>query len=62
MSVAAFVRVTVKDLKEDLDSVERGILDGVKTFDEYLSLVGKRKGLLQAIAVIDDTAAKFEQE
>ena len=62
MSTVAFARLVREELKEALDSVEAGILGGVKSMDEYRELVGKRQGLQRAISVIDDTTRRFDEQ
>jgi hypothetical protein len=47
---------------EAVKSVESGILNGAKSWDEYLSLVGKRRGLIQALASIDETTSRFDDQ
>lgn len=62
MSVVALARVVRNALKEEQDSVERGILAGVKDKDEYLQLVGKRQGLLLAIGTLDAEVQRFDEQ
>lgn len=61
MSVVAFARVLREELEEDLKSVEAGILGGISDHDSYRQAVGKRHGLMQALASLDDTVKRFDQ-
>jgi len=62
MSTVAFARIIRDELAEALQSIEAGILGGVKSMDEYRELVGKRQGLQRAIAVIDETTRRFDEQ
>ena len=60
--VVAFARLVREELKESLDQIERAILAGdAKDHEEYRYLTGKRQGLQQAIAIIDDTSKRFDE-
>lgn len=61
MSVVAFARLMREELEEDLKSVEAGILGGLADHDHYRQAVGKRHGLMQALAILDDTIKRFDQ-
>lgn len=62
MSVTALVRVTRESINELLASTEAGILSGVRSWDEYNKLCGKRQGLQQALQELNDNATKLEQQ
>lgn len=61
MSVVAFARLMREKLEEDLSSVESGILNGIADYEQYRQAVGKRHGLMQALATLDDTVKRFDQ-
>lgn len=62
MSVVALARVLRESLQETLASVESGILGGVSTWDEYRGLVGKRQGIMQALATLDEEVRRFDEQ
>lgn len=62
MSVVALARLVRDELVESQKSVEQGILQGVQSWDEYQSAVGKRRGLMQAQAILDDTVKRFDEQ
>lgn len=62
MSTIALARLVQEALMESQQSVERGILQGVQTWDEYQTAVGKRNGLLQAQAILDDIVQRFDKD
>ena len=60
--VVAFARLVRQALDEELKQTEQAMLAGnVKTFEEYRYTAGKRQGLLQALAIIDDTSKRFDE-
>jgi hypothetical protein len=60
--VVAFARLVRQDLEEALQSLDRALLAGdAKSFEEYRYLTGKRQGLQQALAIIDDTSKRFDE-
>lgn len=61
MSVIAYARLAREDLEESLRSVESGILSGVQTWDEYNKAIGRRRGLMQALEMIDETTRRFDE-
>jgi len=61
MSTVAFARISRDVMEEELQSVETGMLNGVTTWEAYQYALGKRRGLMQAIAVIDETTRKFDE-
>ena len=63
MSVVAYARIARQELKETLESVESAMLSGgIKDFIEYQHIAGKRQGLLQALAILDETSKRFDQQ
>jgi hypothetical protein len=62
MSVVALSRVVHEELQQQLKGVEGGILSGVASWDEYLRMTGKRAGLLQALAVVDEETQRFDNQ
>lgn len=62
MSTVAFARLVREELADDLSSAEAAMLSGgIKSFEEYQHIAGKRQGLLQAIAVVDDVTRRFDE-
>lgn len=62
MSTVAFAGLARQDLREALDGVEAGIMQGAATWDEYQYMLGRRRGLQQALAVIDETIKRFDEQ
>jgi hypothetical protein len=62
MSVVALARVVRESVQEVLESTDRGILNGVQTWEEYQRLLGKRQGLQQALNALDDEVHRFDQQ
>lgn len=62
MSVIALARVTRDALQEALKSVDAGLVGGVKSWDEYQRLVGKRQGLQLALNILDDEVQRFDRQ
>ena len=62
MSTVAFANKLRAEIEADLTSVEQGILSGAKDWDEYRLMVGKRHGLKQALAALDDITRKFDAQ
>lgn len=62
MSVVALARVVRESLQDALDSTDSGLVGGVKTWDEYQRLVGKRQGLQQALNILDAEVQRFDQQ
>lgn len=58
----ALTRVVHAALEEALTSTEAGLLGGVKTWDEYQRLVGKRQGIQQAIVILEDEAQRMQNQ
>jgi len=60
--ITGFTHNLRAELKEVLDSVERGILGGaVRDFEEYRFLIGKKVGLEQALSVVDESVKRFDE-
>jgi hypothetical protein len=49
-------------MEADLASIEQGILAGAKDWEEYKFMVGKRHGLKQALALLDDVTRRFDAQ
>lgn len=63
MSVVAFARVQRKELEEELAVLDHAILSGrAKSFDEYREITGERRGLVKAIAIIENLSKKFDEQ
>jgi len=62
MSTVAFARLVREELETDLTSVDAGIMQGVESWDQYQYALGKRRGLQQAIAAIDDVTRRFDEQ
>lgn len=62
MSVIAYARIVREELEEALKSIEIGLLQGVEDWDKYQNAVGRRRGLLQALAIVDETMARFDEK
>ena len=58
--IVAFVRIVREELEDELRTAEEGILNGPQDIDEYRRLVGKRQGLKSALAIIDETVKRFD--
>jgi hypothetical protein len=61
MSTVAYARILREQMEEANSSVESGLLKGVQTWDEYNIAVGRRRGLLQALEMLDETTRRFDQ-
>lgn len=61
MSTVAFARILRDELETDLKTIEQGILGGAKDFEEYRFMTGKRWGLIQALAALDETMKRFDE-
>lgn len=60
--VVAYARIVRQELDEAIKQLEQAILAGdAKDLQEYRYLTGKRQGLQQAIAIIDDTSKRFDE-
>ena len=60
--VVAYARIVRQELQEAIQQLEQAILAGdAKDLQEYRYLTGKRQGLQQAIAIIDDTSKRFDE-
>jgi hypothetical protein len=62
MSTIAFANKLRAEIEADLTSIEQGILSGAKDWDEYRFMVGRRHGLKQALAALEDTTRKFDAQ
>lgn len=62
MSAIALARLVREELIESQKSVEQGILQGVQSWDEYQTATGKRRGLMQAQAILDDVIRRFDEK
>lgn len=61
--IVAFARMMRNSLEEQLDSVDRGLLGGnLKDFGEYQRLSGKRQGIVEALALVDEVTSKFDNQ
>ena len=60
--VVAYARIVRQELDEAIKQLGQAILAGdAKDLQEYRYLTGKRQGLQQAIAIIDDTSKRFDE-
>ena len=62
MSTIAFARLVREELDEDLRLAEAGILQGAESWEQYQYALGRRRGLQQAIAAIDETTRRFDEQ
>lgn len=62
MSTVALARVVRDALQQQQQTIESGLLAGVKDKDEYWMLVGRRQGLLQALSTLDDELRRFDEQ
>lgn len=62
MSTVAFANKLRMEMEADLASIEQGILAGAKDWEEYRLMVGKRHGLKQALAILDDVTRRFDAQ
>jgi hypothetical protein len=62
MSAVALARLMHEALAGDQQILEQGILQGVQSWDEYLAATGKRRGLMQAQAILDDVVRRFDEQ
>ena len=61
--IVAFARVMRTRLEEEIASVDRGLLGGnLKDFNEYHRLSGRRQGLMEAVALVDEIMNKFDSQ
>ena len=61
--IVAFARMLRNSLEEELSSVDRGLLSGnLPDFYEYKRLSGKRQGIVEALALVDEVTSKFDQQ
>lgn len=60
--IVSFAQNLRAELKEELDSIEGGILSGAaKNFEEYRHLVGKKLGIETSLAILDDAVRRFDE-
>ena len=62
MSAVALARVVQEAIVEALVSTEVGILNGVKNWDEYQRLCGKRQGLQQAQTILEEETDRMNNQ
>ena len=62
MSAVALARLMHEALAGDQQILEQGILQGVQSWVEYLATTGKRRGLMQAQAILDDVVRRFDEQ
>ena len=62
MSVVALARVLRTEFERMQQITETGLLNGVKDKDEYWLLVGRRQGVMQARAILDEEAQRFDAQ
>lgn len=58
----ALARVVREAIVEALSSTDAGILGGVKNWEEYQRLCGKRQGLQQALGIVEDESQKMDTQ
>ena len=60
--IVAFARLLREELAQEKMDTESGLLRGVKDWDEYNRLVGKRQGIEAALGALDETSRKFDAD
>lgn len=61
--IIGFTHRVRADIKEEIDSIVAGILNGgAKNFEEYRHMVGKKLGLETALAILDDAVRSFDEQ
>lgn len=49
-------------IKDELDILKTGLLEGVDSWDRYNQLVGRARGLRQALDIIENVLREDEEE
>jgi len=62
MSAVAMARLVREELDDSLKMVETGLIHGADSWDAYQFALGTRRGLLQAIAAVDEVTKRFDEQ
>lgn len=59
--IVAYARALRADLDDQLQRLDQGIVAGASDWVEYREMLGQRRGLLKALAAIDEISRRFDQ-
>ena len=61
--IVAFARIMRQELDNEVSVVDRSLTSGaLQSMEEYRNITGKRSGLIIALAILDETIKRFDEQ